>query len=125
MEESKLKLDEAAKVIGCHPRTVLRAMTGEPNPYWAEGHNPELSVETLAEAFDCGLAVMKRCVDGRDEFLRPERACELLKVIPRTFRYRRYVPAIRKNRTVRYSELQIKKEQWEYFPDEAERGFSW
>ena len=120
----KLKLEKAAEVINCHPRTILRAMTGEPNPYWAEGHNPEVSLQELAQAFGCKLSVMKRCLENRDEFLKPMKACELLRVVPRTFRYRRYVPAIRKNRIVRYSELDLKKEQREYFPNEAE-NFKW
>lgn len=113
-----MKLNTAAKVIQCHPRTVLRAIYVDPNPYWAPGYNPDFDMEEVAGYFDVKLSIFRRCAEGRDTFLKPLEASTELKVIPRTFRYRHYEPTIRVGRIVRYSRLDIRKQQGIRFKNE-------
>lgn len=114
-----MRLNKAAEIIKCHPRTVLRAIHDfDPNPYWADAYDPTYSMEEIADAFNVKLSIFRRCLEGRDAFLRPAEACALLRVIPRTFRYRHYEPTIKKNLIVRYSHIHIMQQQSIRYKDE-------
>jgi hypothetical protein len=94
-------LNEASKVFKAHPRTILRAITRTPNPYWAEDFNPDIVVSELAQAYSCGNGLMKRLFEGRDFLLTPTEAARELEIPDRTFRYRKY-PSVRNGGIVRY-----------------------
>lgn len=113
-----MKLNDAADVIQCHPRTVLRKMTKNKHPYWTEDFNPSVSMEDVAAAFECSLNVFKRCVAGHDNFLTPQEAWEEIAKAPRTFKYRKYIPAIRNGGIVRYSRLSLLKQHGDRYPEE-------
>jgi hypothetical protein len=110
-----ITLNEAANKIQAHPRTILRAISGEPNPYWTDDHNPDISIVELAKAYECNIGIMQRVIDGRDMFLTPSQAASMLKIPDRTFRYRKY-RSIRHGGIVRYSRavlLQRNYKKWE------------
>ena len=110
-----LTLNDAAEVFQAHPRTILRALTNTPNPYWTEDHNPSVTYEDLAVAYACHKDTLRRVFEGRDSLLTPGQAAEELKIPPRTFRYRSY-PSMRCGGIVRYSRalmLQRHFNKWE------------
>jgi len=110
---TKILLNELADVLKVHPRTVLRALSGKENTYWASDHNPSIEVVDVALAYDIELDVLQRVLKGRDHLLTsPEAAAHISfiqdKNVPlRTFRYRKYPTAIRTTGVVRYSKLAI------------------
>jgi hypothetical protein len=108
-------LNDAALAFKAHPRTLLRAVSGSPNPYWTEDHNPTISVEDLATAYSCSVGVLARIFEGRDILLTPAEAAKEIEVPDRTFRYRDY-PSIRHGGIVRYARsrlLQRHYNKWE------------
>lgn len=107
-----VRLDDIAHVCKCHPRTILRVLTAEPNPYWAPGHNPEIDVFALALMLGVDELVLTDAIEGSDVLLTQEQAAAKLKVPMRTFRYRQrskadYAPAISHGHLVRYSKKAI------------------
>jgi hypothetical protein len=83
----QITLEAAAKVFRVHPRTVVRALSGEHNTYWTEDINHDMhTLDRLADAYK-GITPddIKRILEGRDELLKPEEAAELIGVQPRTF----------------------------------------
>ncbi len=105
-----MTLDRVAKLLKIHPRTVLRAMEGDKNAYWADGHNPVLNIENVAATFDFDPIYLTRADKRRDDFLTPREAAQIVGVPERTFRYRRYEPVIRRTHTVRYSRMKVVNE---------------
>lgn len=86
---SSITLIGAANIFGVHPRTIVRALSGEHNTYWTEDINEELyAVADIADAYGISTAVLKRCIEGRDSLLTPDEAAETLGIKPRTFRDR-------------------------------------
>lgn len=108
-------LDDIAHVLKVHPRTVLRALTGNPNEYWYDGHNPRLEIYKVARAFKCKAVSIVQALEGREEFLKPEEAAAALDLLPRTFRYRGYTPTIRVGRVVRYARSKLITENFARF----------
>lgn len=103
------KLNKVAAVLKVHPRTVLRAITGDVNAYWAEGHNPDVDLEEVCIAFDMDTKVLRRCLRNSDTLLTPqEAASKILKIPLRTFRHRKYPKAGSRGQIfVRYSQHEI------------------
>jgi hypothetical protein len=97
------ELNRMADALRVHPRTILRALAGKVNTYWAPGHNPNISVEEVAKTMGMPPAALKDALNGNDMFLTPEEAAEELGIPLRTFRYRRYPAQVRKGTAVRYS----------------------
>lgn len=105
----KVELDAAAGAFKVHPRTVLRALAGEVNTYWAEGHNPKLDVAEVALAFDIEIPVLEKVLSGKNALLTPAEAREHIAFLEgrdsipvNTFRYRKYPAAIQRPGLVRY-----------------------
>jgi hypothetical protein len=82
-------LDVVAETLGLHPRTILRAVTGEANPYWTKGYNPGLTHKSVLQAFNCTRKQIDSLLSGEDLLMTPTEACELLRMSKRTLRYRR------------------------------------
>lgn len=110
-------LREAAAALRVHPRTVLRHVTGESNPYWAPGYEDEAQVDegAVALGLDMDPRLLLRVLRGRDKLFSQQEAADHVKVPVRTFRYRGYPAAVRKRGLVRYSELQIARFNAENF----------
>ena len=116
-------LDDAAAMLDIHPRTVLRAITNDPNIYWAEGHNPELKLNKLVVAYEMDRATVDEVIAGLDVYLKPDKAREYVsklegrKVPIRTFRHRLYPKGARTARVVRYSREDLEAHQATLFDD--------
>ena len=106
-----VELNVVAKTLGLHPRTVLRAVTGEANPYWTEGHNPSLTYVSVLQAFNCTRKQFDLLLNGEDLLMTPSEACELLKISKRTLRYRRaegeLTPMIARGSVVYYTRTHL------------------
>lgn len=98
----KTTLNEAARLLQVHPRTILRAITRKPNPYWVPGHNDEIKVSDVARGFHVRQTPMEGVFVMEQPLLTPDEAAEMLGVAPRTFRSRSYPALIRKVQIVRY-----------------------
>ena len=94
----EIQLNEMAKVLRCHPRTILRHIKKEPNPYWVPDYDTEISTKIF-----CDDAELKSVLAGKDELLKPEESAKYLNINLRTFTYHRYEPTIRFGKIVRYS----------------------
>ena len=89
MTVQNITLIGAANVFGVHPRTIVRALSGEHNTYWYEDIDEELySVHDIAEVYGLDDAELSRCIEGRDKLITPDEAAKLLSIKPRTFRER-------------------------------------
>lgn len=64
--QKTIKLNDAAKLLQVHPRTVLRYISDEENPYWAANYNPSLMVASVGYSFGCRLAPFQTFVIGSD-----------------------------------------------------------
>ncbi len=102
-----LDLNTVANTLKVHPRTVLRAISGQENPYWTKDHNPKVSLKEVSEGFGCSINQFKKLLGGEDLLLTPDEACELLKISKRTLRYRRaqgeLTPVVARGSVVYYS----------------------
>lgn len=89
MATNKITLIGVADIFGVHPRTIVRALSGEHNTYWYEDSNEDLyAVEDIAEAYGMTHFELSRCIEGRDSLIKPDEAAKILGVQPRTFRDR-------------------------------------
>ncbi len=102
-----IKLDDVAKLLKVHPRTVLRGVANKVNTYWAEDHNPEVGLGKVAKAFGTDLKALIKALKDRDEFLTPAQAANFLDVPISTFRHRKYKAEIRRGNVVRYSRSDV------------------
>jgi len=105
-----LKLDDLARALSVHPRTVLRHVKNNVGAYWAKGYNPDVSVDDLVVNMGANIPALLRALDGTDELLNPKQAAEYLQVPLRTFSFRKYEAAVRIGKTVRYSSIDIANE---------------
>jgi DNA-directed RNA polymerase specialized sigma24 family protein len=82
-------LEAAATLFNVHPRTIVRALSGQHNTYWSEDINHDnYPIDAIARAYGMEPAVLRRVIEGRETLLRPDEAAELLGIRPRTFRER-------------------------------------
>lgn len=89
MTVQNITLIGAATVFGVHPRTIVRAMTGEHNTYWTEDIDEDVfAVRDIADSYDMDEADLSRCIEKRDKMLTPDEAAKALGIKPRTFRER-------------------------------------
>ena len=109
------ELNRVADALKVHPRTILRALAGEVNTYWAPGHNPNVNIATLAEVLGMPAQTLKDAVNGDDYFMSPDEAAEHFNLPLRTFRYRQYPPQMRKGTAVRYSFNMLTKYHEEHY----------
>jgi hypothetical protein len=105
-------LNDIAKALKVHPRTVCRAYTGVRNTYWSEDHNPELEIDKVAMAFGCPPHILRHALEGTDEFLSMKEAAQELGLKPRTFRWRNYTRTIRHGGVARYSRNKLLNENF-------------
>ena len=80
-------LEEAARVFGVHPRTILRAINQAHNTYWSEDSNEDvIQIEAIAQAYGISIKALVAVFEGRDSLLRADEAAEILGMAARTFR---------------------------------------
>lgn len=89
MATNKITLIGAADIFGVHPRTIVRALTGDYNAYWYEDSNEDVyAVEDIASVYGMTAFELARCIEGRDSLIKPDEAADILGIPPRTFRNR-------------------------------------
>ena len=82
-----VKLEEAAKAFGVHPRTILRAIKGAHNTYWYEDSNSDdIEIADIARAYGTTPKALVAVFEGRDSLLLADEAAEVLSMAARTFR---------------------------------------
>lgn len=85
-------LNEVATIFDVHPRTILRAMSGEHNTFWSDDedwNDQRIPLESIATAYGTTAKTLSVVLEGRDELLNPEDAARVLGIAPRTFRERK------------------------------------
>lgn len=104
-------LGYVAAVLRVHPRTLLRHVTGEVNPYWVPGYEDEVTVDPdrVARALLVSPRVLREALEGRGRLLTTEEMALVLDVPRRTFEYRGYPATIRRPGLVRYHEPQVQR----------------
>ena len=114
-----IELDDIAEILQIHPRTVLRYIHDDVNIYWAEGHNPVVNLDDVANGFGEDplffVPTVHAARKGRDKILKPSEAAAFIKVPLRTFRHRRYPALIRCGNIVRYSRYDVVNHNIEKF----------
>lgn len=89
MANQSITLIGAANLFGVHPRTIVRAISGNHNTYWTEDIDENLyNKGEVADAYGLSVAELNRVIEGRDALLTPDEAAKLLNIKPRTFRDR-------------------------------------
>jgi len=115
-----ITLDDAASILAVHPRTILRAITNELNPYWAPGHNPDIPLMDVLMAFAIEQDDFIAVLNGEDEVFKRKDACQFVsdKYKPikiRTFELRKYPPFFRFRSVVRYSRRMVESYHESHF----------
>lgn len=96
------KLSEYCEALKLHPRTILRHVTGKPNPYWTEGFETTIPFNEVAEVFGVKEKTLLKVLRGRDSFLTQKEAIEFTGMKRATFQLRPYTADIRMKKIVRY-----------------------
>lgn len=107
MAIKQVTLNEAAKAIKVHPRTVLRAISKDKNPYWTSSYDPILSVSVIAKGFNTNQNCITDALSGRDQLITTNQAAKAYGLTPRGFRYLGLAPDIRNGSVVRYRQSRI------------------
>ncbi len=85
-------LKDLATIFNVHPRTILRAMSGEHNTFWSDDedwNDQRIELQDVATAYDTKVKTLCAVLDGRDNLLTPQEAANILDIAPRTFRERK------------------------------------
>lgn len=102
--ESMLHLNQFAKLLKVHPRTIIRYMTRERNPRWCHSTNPKFTFDQIADAMRIEVERLILLTTGKDRILTEAEAREAVgNLIPDTFRSHKYPALIRTTRMTRYS----------------------
>lgn len=89
MAIQNITLAEAAKIFRVHPRTILRAISGEHNTYWSEDiNNQVMAISKIADVYNMTTRAFIAVIEDRDTLLTADEAAAVLGVKPRTFRDR-------------------------------------
>lgn len=103
------QLNAVAAALAVHPRTILRLTTGQPNPYWAEGYDPEVDVEAIALLVGSGVESIHALLGAEDCALTVDESAKMLKCKPAEFYRRELPPDWQVGRVKRYSLLRLGK----------------
>ena len=89
MARQYVRLDHIAIIFRVHPRTILRALTGEHNTYWYDDDNvnqQRILIEEIGYAYNTTARVLRAMIENRDSLLKPDEAAGEIGIAPRTFR---------------------------------------
>lgn len=84
-----IQLNVIATIFRVHPRTILRALSGEHNTYWYDDDNvnqQRLKIDHIATAYNTTARVIRTMIEDRDSLLKPDEAAGEIGIAPRTFR---------------------------------------
>lgn len=104
-------LGTAAELLKAHPRTVLRALTGEPNPQYNKGESEDtvISDDELCDKLRINKKIWKRVKSNRDSFLTRDDIMRMHEISVSTFKRRDYPVAAKFQRHNRYSEVECNR----------------
>ena len=66
-------LNEVATIFDVHPRTILRAMSGEHNTFWSDDedwNDQRIPLEAIATAYNTTAKTLSVVLEGRDDLWR-------------------------------------------------------
>ncbi len=98
-----MTLNAVSAALAVHPRTILRLVTGQPNPYWAEGYDPEVDLAMVAAIVGSSTESIIACIESVDSALTVEEAAQVLRIKPAEFYRKGFAPDWQVGRVKRYS----------------------
>ncbi len=102
-------LNVVSAALNVHPRTILRMTTGFPNPYWADGYDPDVDLAMVAALVGSSMASIERLISGDDQALNIREAAAIWRITPHAFYQREIVPNWQIGRVRRYSLIRLGK----------------
>jgi len=114
-------LQQVAKALKIHPRTIMRYVTQSPNPDFDEDSNHEIDIDLLAfmlEVPNDQIEPFRRVMRGRDKAITPTELCAIYQITIRTFRNRTYPRLIDRHKFVRISLNEAGKYHIEHYVKE-------
>lgn len=107
-----------AEVLGVHPRTILRAITGNPTEYWVPSHNPRIRLSDVTRVYQVSVIALRGLLDGADKALTPDAAAFVMDISKRTLRNTKdYLPLVIGAGFLRFSNIDC--ERWAALRREA------
>lgn len=118
----EIKIGQLAEILRVHPRTILRATTGESNPSYHEGETEEMMIDEdeVCEKLQIPPKVWKRMKAGKDSFLKRKEVINLHGIATSTFKRRQYPIAAHFQRSCRYSEVDVNRHRILNFGDDLD-----
>lgn len=119
-----ISLGSLADLLKVHPRTVLRALTGEENPRYDEDHDDEtmfLDEDKVCRDLNIPPKVWRRVKANKDSFLTRKEVLDAHEIAPSTFKRRKYPIAAQFQRHCRYSEVDVNRHRVENFGHDLDR----
>lgn len=108
-KKKKAYLARIADALRVNPRTILRALTGNPNEYWAPSHNPVIHLADVARIYNVSTHSLIALLNKEDSVLSPKEAADQLRVTKRTLRDNpKYTPLVTGAGFIRYSQNDVK-----------------
>lgn len=101
------QLNAVSSALQVHPRTILRLTTGQPNPYWAEGYDPDLDIVLVAAILATTPAAIDALMKSEDSALTVEECAKFFKIKPAEFYRKNIAPDWQVGRVKRYSLLRV------------------
>lgn len=112
-------VSDLAEALGVHPRTILRAITGNPTEYWVPSHNPRIRLADVTRVYQISVEDLRGLLDGSDKALTPDAAAFVMDISKRTLRNTEdYVPLVIGAGFLRFSKTDC--ERWAALRKEAE-----
>lgn len=96
-------LNAVATALDVHPRTILRITSGLPNPYWAEGFDPEVDLAMVAVVVGSTVESIEMLIAELDSSLKVEEASKMFGCTPAEFYRKNITPDWQVGRVKRFS----------------------
>lgn len=112
-----ISLGTLADILKVHPRTVLRALTGEENPRYDEDDDENMMLDEDKVCRDLCIPpkVWKRVKSNKDSFLTRKEVLDAHEISTSTFKRRKYPIAAQFQRHCRYSEVDVNRHRVENY----------
>lgn len=119
----KISLGRLADILKVHPRTVLRALTGEENPRYNEDDDETIFLDEDKVCYDLNIPpkVWRRVKANKDSFLTRKEVMDFHEISTSTFKRRKYPIAAKFQRHCRYSEVDVNRHRVENFGHDLDR----
>src|ERR1051326_6523256 len=100
-------LNAVSAALAVHPRTILRLTTGQPNPYWAEGYDPEVDLVLIAAILATTVEALNLLLTEEDHALKVQKAAAMMRCKAAAFYRKNLQPDWQVGRVKRYSFLRL------------------